>query len=401
MFEIQSHEMEYERFFDPLIKLATTDHWKEALNILYCNGDVLDFGEGIQTPVLISKDGDDDNEYELTKVIDLLKSSSNFNQNISTNPSIGSLLEHMIPLLGQVVPLFFPKNQHINKENVTDLFNQKKLPASISGILIQSAFLLSQTIAVEAFSSLREKRKTQIDNTLDEFTYEEMIDDLEKIEVIESQLSVSICPHCTNYHITLSPHPWVEEDCSKCGEIWTTYTLYIFSQAMNWFKTKNSDLPLFISSYLRYKLSEAVGNNSVEIYPNAKISANEKVLEVDVYLPQFTAGIECKLFQDWSSPPTSDRVNGLIGKFIPQIANYVELGIKHMVFVTNLPIEIVSKLLPKIQESISAKNLKLDSFNIIARDINNLIQSLDETSGNLVTYLKNVEQPQNPEQSET
>ena len=60
MAKILSHQQDYERFFQPFIKLALTEHWKEALNILYCNGDVLDFEEGIKTPVLISRDGSDE-----------------------------------------------------------------------------------------------------------------------------------------------------------------------------------------------------------------------------------------------------------------------------------------------------------------------------------------------------
>jgi hypothetical protein len=210
---------------------------------------------------------------------------------------------------------------------------------------------------------------------------------------LESKLQVSLCPECANYQLTVSMYPSMEEMCPRCGAEWATITLYNLQSPYSEIKINNSDLPLFISSYLKHKLSLEIPMVEAEIIPGANIKSEDGTsCEVDVYIPEFYLGIECKVFEDAFARMTTTRLSGIIGKdLLPQIKKYLSMGIKNITIVTNLIEESCNKLKTRIEGIIKEEGLNLN-IELLTGDIDNLIKWLDEKASIISkTYRESLE----------
>jgi hypothetical protein len=235
----------------------------------------------------------------------------------------------------------------------------QKQEKKISELIIQGASSISDMIVAGTFQALTKKRDMQIQTFLDDDEYEEMIDALEKLGLIESKLQISLCPNCGNYQFVMSPNPWVMESCSKCGDAWATLTLYTFSKPLDTLKLKGSDFPLFTSSYLRNKIISLAPFGEVEIYPLAEVRHDSgEAVEIDVYIPQHQLGIECKTFEDSYAPLTESRIGSIVGKLVPQVQRYVSMGAVKVVSVSNLPEDAIAKVYSATQKGLTQQGIE-------------------------------------------
>jgi len=383
--EIVSDCSSLEPAIAPFIDAANTTKWKHALNIIYLNGAVLETVEGTGIPCLISQTGSAEATEES---IDLL---------------VGKSQTKLMPLIIDAAKLFLPKLLYTAKKASAETTENpdnteaalvatkvvmetmpelEKLQKEAPKLLLKGAFSIPDLIAAGLFKTLTEMRTNQTSCGIKEKDYENMINALSRLDVIEPILQASICPKCTNYQLTISPCPTAKLTCPKCGENWATQMIYMFKGQLSKIKAENQDLPLFISNYLKFKTSPSTMFGEIRIYPNAQVknttTSKQETVEVDVYIPDFKVGIECKAYSDPTSPMTTQRLNGMTGDIIEKHAKkYINIGIEYIFLATNLPENQAQKLENALKTSMENQNIKVKTLKVIPRKIDTLLQFLN------------------------
>lgn len=384
--KVQRESSTLEIHVKPYIDASNTDSWKHVLRILYLNGAVLRAHEDFKAPCLISRVG---SIKKVEKSMDLLSGRSK---------------TRIIPLMRSAAKIFLPKllesvvQAGLSADFDADQLDVASMKAIVSivpelekekqtlmGIMIDGAFTMADLVAVWFFKGLSDLRNNHILSGIGEEDYENMIDGLRRLDVIEPKLQVSLCSECMNYELTISRHPSSKETCPRCGTVLTTQTLYMFIGALGNIKSKNSDLPLFISSYLKFALASQILVENPEIYPKAEItfstgSNGEKEtskVEVDVYIPSFNIGIECKTFEAPLAPMTTERANGIIGDLMKQLRKYVKAGVSSFFLITNLPEKNLGKIQQALEISLENAQLPLQDIKVVPGDVEKLLDFLN------------------------
>lgn len=384
-----------ETHFKPYIDAANTDNWKHVLEILYLNGSVLEAHENFRVPCLISRVG---SIKKVEKSIDLLSGKSK---------------ARITPLAVKAARLFLPKllksllqagltknsdSEQLNTSAVNAIVNilpeLERHRQTLMGMVIDGAFTMADLIAVWLFKGLSDMRDTHILSGIGENAYENMIDGLRKLDIVEPKLRVSICSECMNYELTISKCPSLKEACPKCGTSWTTLTLYMFETVLSDIKSENGDLPLFVSSYLRFRLSSQMLVGEVKIFPKAEVDYSDEdkeedepsKVEIDVYIPNFNIGIECKTFETPLAPMTVERANGIVGRLMKQLRKYVKAGISEFFLVTNIPEKRLGKIQQSFEVSLSNAQIPL-SFKIIPGNVDKLLNFLDNLADRIAKHV--------------
>ncbi|MCL5949956.1 MAG: hypothetical protein M1490_05710 [Candidatus Bathyarchaeota archaeon] len=349
------------------------------------NGTVLVAAENFKTPCLISQVGSIEN---IQKAIELLNAKGNAN---------------IIPLLTDAVKSFAPnimvelkKFKSMNVENgagsdvlakaaVVTAFlpTLEKASNTITGMVVEGAFKFSDLAAVWLITTLGKFRKNQIISGISDQDYELMLDDLRRLELIEPKLQVSLCPECLNYELTISKYPSMRKTCPRCGNSVVVTTLYLFKDQLGSIKSRNEDLPLFISAFLRQKLSlSAFVGGDIGIYPLEQIllddEENSKV-EIDVRIPKLKFGIECKLAEVPVAPMTEQRANSIASNLLSQMRKYVKVGITDIAVVTNLPKENLERMNSALKIQLGNSPLPVN-YALVSGDIDELLVFLNSVA---------------------
>ena len=374
--KIERDDSALEEAVGPLVEASTTESWKAVLSILYLNGSVLCMSDEVPIPVVVSIDGDPD---EVWETIELLEAK--FTTAIS--PLISAGAKKFVPGILQDLKVGIADSKiTIDDEaaiqafiigHFTQILESRDNP--LNRLLVQGAFRFGEVVAASVFDMLARLWRGLVQSTLEEVDYEELIEGLRKLGLIESKLQVSICSNCANYQLVVSKFLGESEECPKCGESWTTARLYTFVPTYEKVKLGNKDLSLFISSYLRYKVSELAPLATLDVRPNATLSSKGVRVEVDVYLPQFNTGIECKVFENPFAPMTTARLGSIQGPLVKQIRNYTSVGIKKIGIATNLPPEAIEKLKTALTRDVRRGSV---AFEMVPGDVDDLIRWLDQ-----------------------
>jgi len=407
--EIINDSSNLEAAITPFIDAANTTKWKHALNIFYLNGAVLETLEGTGIPCLISQTGSAEAAEDS---IDLLTGKSQ---------------TRLIPLIVNFAKLFLPKLLHSvrqasretteNPDNtqatllttrvVMDTMPQlEKHQKTITKLLLQGAFTIPDLIAAGLFKTLTEMRTNQTSCGIKEKDYENMINALSKLDVIEPKLQISLCPKCANYQLTISTCPTTKSTCPKCGQNWTTQTIYMFKGQLSKIKSENQDLPLFISSYLKFKTSLSTIIGEIRIYPNAQVKIqpainSQKTVEIDVYIPDSHIGIECKTYLDPTTPMPTQRLNGITGDITEKhVKKYIKTGIEHIFLVTNLPENHAQKLEDALKTFLENHNIKVKTLQVIPGKADTLLQFLNALANILTKKTPSFIQEENNKEDE-
>jgi len=408
--EVQAESSALEIYVKPYIDASNTNSWKYVLRILYVNGAVLSAHEDFKAPCLISQAGSME---KVEKAMDLLS---------------GRAKAEIMPMIGRATRLFLPKLlESLSGATISSDSNENELDTqrikmitsiipeiekekqTLMGMMIDGAFTVADLIAVWFFKGLSDMRKNHVLSGISNEDYEIIIDELRRLDVIESKLQVSLCPECMNYELTVSRYPSLKKTCPKCGSILTGLTLFLFKEPHGKLKSENSDLPLFISSYLKHKLSSSMFVGNIEIYPQAELTYGNKTdrkgerseVEIDVYIPLFHIGMECKAFETPLAPMTTQRANGIVGELMKQLRRYVKAGISEFFLISNLSEANLRKVKHAFEISLQNSQLPLRDFKIIPGDVDALLSFLNglaeriakQTWENYIQSLKKTKEP--------
>jgi hypothetical protein len=210
-----------------------------------------------------------------------------------------------------------------------------------------------------------------------------MVDQLKKLGIIEPKIRISICPSCMNNELVISNYLSTNDICPKCGNVWSSGILCLFGEQFGEIKSMNNDLPLFISTYLKHQIDLGVFGEKVQIFPNAVLRVKEKEVEIDVYIPKYKIGIECKNYLTSALPDTTSRIQSLAGQFRTQIMNYQLAGIEQIFIIANLPIKTFERVSKQISEEFNDSN-KSPQITIIQGNTNSLLEFLKSLSKYLI-----------------
>lgn len=371
----------------PLLEAANTEHWRGSLNVLYLSGHVMAFSEELQLPCIISGRGPFD-DIELSA--DLLKGKYEVTLSKLGKGIIPIILPRLISFFNQ--PEVKEAIEHEEDGEFLSLWmgvfsdEMSNIQDELYQLLIQGTSSISDWIVIELYNSLIETREKMIRSAFYDAEYEDMVDSLIKIKLIEPRFQISICPQCANYHIMLSKTPTLLEDCPSCGEEWASITLFTFISSYEEIKKNNSDLPLFISSYLKHKIISLNPKKELEIIPMKKLQVEDVVFDVDVYIPKYHVGFECKVFEDAFARMTGPRLNSIVADVFKQIKRYYDADIHKVILVTNL----VESSTGKLEKSLKKKMLENgypDNIEILHKDVDFLLGWLDEKAQKVTDQL--------------
>jgi hypothetical protein len=374
----------------PLLYASNTKHFRDSLNILFLNGSVFEVVEKTGVCSLISLKGA---SKDVDKAIDLMEGKSRTNIASFYNEFFRLvILPFTINVLKQMDILKqkeFDEKQirmsifTITMSNVSELERRME---EVTGLIINGAFLFSDLVVAKIYKGLLEVRNSHLNAGISSESYENMILQLAKLEIIEPVMRVSICPNCMNYELVISKYPSIKENCPKCGGEWSSIILYLFKEQFGKIKSSNNDLPLFISSYLKNKIESETLGEMVNIHPNAVLRLEEgKEVEVDVYIPSLNIGIECKTHLSSYMPHTAERAKSIAGDYKNQIMKYIEAGIKQVYIVANLPERTREQVSRELKEGFCDKGVEIE---VIAGNVNALLDFLNKLSSRIVEEAK-------------
>jgi hypothetical protein len=270
---------------------------------------------------------------------------------------------------------------------MTTIPELEKKMKEITGLIINGAFLFSDLVIVGIYKGFSEIRNSHLLTGISSESYENMIHQLLRLDVIEPKVRVSICPNCMNNELVISKYPSVKEVCPRCGSEWSTSILYLFKEQFGKVKSSNDDLPLFISSYLKNKIRLETFCEVVDIYPNAVLRSEEgEEIEIDVYIPKLDIGIECKTYLSSSMPYTIGRAKSIAGEYKKQIMKYTNAGIKRVYIVANLPKRTLEQINKELTDMFTGK--ESPKIEIIAGNVDDLLNFLNRLSLELIEESK-------------
>lgn len=381
------HTATSESLVEFLVHAGSTESWRPALNLLYFHSSLLALSEEIGLPVLVSVSGDISG---LSEVSELLKAQTAAGLSKLTR----SWMKEVVPRVLQTIkerraPVTAGEvSAAMGAEAAAEGGPKEKLVQELMKRGFEDAVTFSGGLSAFFFEFLITKRTAHLTNVLPDVRYERMVSLLLGLNLIEPRLAVSICPNCRNHFFVISDHPAEIPTCTKCGHRWVTVKLYVFRQPFAQLEFGSSLMSVFISAYLRERVNSLSPVLDLEVFPNAEFQlAADRRLEVDVFVPRSALGYECKAFEDVFAPLTGNRLGSVIGRVLPQLQGYMDLGIQNLVVATNLPDASADKVRQELQKKFQAAKSRPKSIVVLAGRPEALVKHLDEVSSTLAKLL--------------
>ena len=199
---------------------------------------------------------------------------------------------------------------------------------------------------------------------------------MKRLGLLSPYLSLALCPSCNNYELVFSRSARFTPACTECGTIWPVLTINELTPEFATLKMKNCDLPVFISAYLRSK-----SPFDVNVFPNAEFNLDIGNIEIDVFIPDTLTGIECKCYTN-NIAVTDLTISSKAGEIKQQIQNYLSLGLKRIILVTNYNEADTNKLRISLKERLEGMP-GLKEWKVLGNDLYAFTKFLDEESDRL------------------
>lgn len=376
-----------EPLVQPLVLAGLTESWRPALNLLYFHSSLLALSEEIGLPIFVSLRGDTSG---LSQVSELLTAQ--------TGAELGKVTRSWTK---EVVPRILQAAKEgragvtpgeigaaLGAQAAKEGGPAAKLIQDLIRRAFQDAVTFSGGFSAFVFEFLVSKRTAHLTNVLPEAEYERMVDLLHRLNLLEPRIEVSICPSCRNHYFVVSDHPATPTACTKCGRRWVTVELFVLTRQLSQIELGSSLMALYISAYLRGKVNAQSPMIDLEIFPNAEFELGPgRRLEVDVYVPRAALGYECKAFEDVFAPITGSRLGSVVGRVLPQLQGYLELGVENLVVATNLPAASADRVRRELGRKLEASTVKPKSVVVLPGNPNALAQHLDDLATSIAAKL--------------
>lgn len=345
MKKIEDSNVEFEDVLKPLVNAMKVPQFRNACLVLFINKNFLNLSKDFGQIGIISCYGPLEN---IKDTIDFIKSNTQTELSLEVQKAFPKIRNFIDPIISATVGIFSVESESEKESLFVAKFIEKfeseekmeKLLNSLMPYIGNSIKPISELFVANLYELYFERYKNVnfiIPNIGENVAL------LRKLNVLTPFLCISICSTCMNYEFKFSKSININENCPKCGSLWSILTIDEFTPSFSTLKKENIDLPVFISAYLKSNQFKPT-----KIYPNAKIGE----FEFDVLIEETSTGIECKCYEN-PLIISDNSIKSEVGKINKQIRHYKELGLKKIVLITNLSCQNAEKFKNEMKNGLS------------------------------------------------
>jgi len=191
-------------------------------------------------------------------------------------------------------------------------------------------------------------------------------------DLMTPQLQVGMCAKCGNFELLMGSHPLRRKlNCPKCSHLQICARVYLFNEQFSELKKDDKDLAYFIYNYMQ---SLGVQAELFKMFPPD--------VELDVYLKDSNTDIECTILLREKLAIDKGDAKSIAGdlsktKIEKRLDLFHKIGIKRVIFFTNLLKDDSERLEKEIQERLKAKNIRFE-IRVVPRTLEDFFNALDE-----------------------
>ena len=374
MNKIEDSNVEFEDVLKPLVNAMKVPQFRNACLVLFINKNFLNLSKDFGQIGIISCYGPQEN---IEGTIEFLKSNTQTELALEVQKAFPEIRKFIDPIISATMGIFSVESESEKESLFVAKFIEKleseekieKLLNSLMPYIGNSIKPISELFVANLYELYFERHKN-INFTIPNVG--ENVALLRKLNVLTPFLCISICSTCMNYEFKFSKSININENCPKCGSLWSILTIDEFTPSFSKLKKENNDLPVFISAYLKSNQF-----TPTKIFPNAKIKIGDKKNEFDVLIEETSTGIECKCYEN-PLIMSDNSIKSEVGKINKQIRNYKELGLKKIVLITNLSSQNVEKFEIEIKNGLNDIIPTSIELEVLGLDLEDLYDFLEE-----------------------
>ena len=374
MNKIEDSNVEFEDVLKPLVNAMKVPQFRNACLVLFINKNFLNLSKDFGQIGIISCYGPQEN---IEGTIEFLKSNTQTELALEVQKAFPEIRKFIDPIISATMGIFSVESESEKESLFVAKFIEKleseekieKLLNSLMPYIGNSIKPISELFVANLYELYFERYKNINFITPN---IGENVALLRKLNVLTPFLSISICSTCMNYEFKFSKSITINENCPKCGSLWSILTIDEFTPSFSKLKKENNDLPVFISAYLKSNQF-----TPTKIFPNAKIKIGDKKNEFDVLIEETSTGIECKCYEN-PLIMSDNSIKSEVGKINKQIRNYKELGLKKIVLIINLSSQNVEKFEIEIKNGLNDIIPTSIELEVLGLDLEDLYDFLEE-----------------------
>ena len=379
MKKIEDSNVEFEDVLKPLVNAMKVPQFRNACLVLFINKNFLNLSKDFGQIGIISCYGPQEN---IEGTIEFLKSNTQTELALEVQKAYPEIRKFIDPIISATMGIFSVESESEKESLFVAKFIEKleseekmdKLLNSLMPYIGNSIKPISELFVANLYELYFEKYKN-INFIIPNIG--ENVALLRKLNVLTPFLGISICSTCMNYEFKFSKSIIINENCPKCGSLWSILTIDEFTPSFSKLKKENNDLPVFISAYLKSNQL-----TPTKIFPNAIIKIDDKKFEFDVLIKETSTGIECKCYEN-PLIISDNSVKSEVGKINKQIRNYKELGLKKIILITNLSYQNAEKFENEIRNGLSDIIPTSIELEVLGLDLEYLYSFLEEEANKI------------------
>ena len=339
----------YEDAVKPLVTAMKVPEYREACRILFVNCNLLTFSKELGQLGVVSCSGP---QTRIKETLAVISSDSQTGLAVTARQALPRLYGTIVDTAALSAPQMASAESEADREAAfvsafmqrvasgkkAEEFMKPLMPYIGSGIKPFGELLVASLhrFYYDRFQNLR---RVFADVT-------EVTQLLRRLGVLAPFLTISLCPECINYEFSFSRRVSITHNCPRCGLPWSVLAVDEFSPSFSYLKSRNKDLPVFISAYLKSNTYDPLS-----VLPNVEIVVGKKKIEVDVLVKETATGIECKCYED-PLVVSDNTIKSMAGELAKQIRDYARIGLERVVVITNLA---TGENTPRLAKEISTK----------------------------------------------
>ena len=380
--------VEFEDALKPLVNAMKVPQFRNACLVLFINKNFLRLSKDFDHIGIISCYGPQEN---IEGTIELIKSNTKTELALEVQKAFPEIRKFIDPIISATMGIFSVEKES-EKESlfvakfIEKLESEEKMETLLNSLMpyIGNSIKPISELFVANLYELYVERYKNVNFIIPNI--EENVDLLRKLDVLTPFLCISVCSTCMNYEFKFSKSITINENCPKCGSLWSILTIDEFTPSFSTLKKENNDLPVFISAYLKSNQL-----TPTKIFPNAIVKIDDKKCEFDVLIEETYTGIECKCYENPLNI-SDNSIKSKVGNINKQIRNYKDFGLKKIVLITNLSCQNAEKFKNEIKNELSdiiPTSIELEVLGLDLEDLHNFL----ENEANIISEIssKNIE----------
>lgn len=358
MAKIRSDKSALEYLVQDFLIAAGSETLRPACDIFLMHANDLTVGDPRQNLMLVDLDADDDWD-EALDVVSARTSVDGARVAKEILPAFLGPVKSAVARIKQSVQgdqKLTPDAQAILIGQFLQPQHRDELGPLFSRALANNVGIVADLLGHALFKLGLDTRNRQIAATVGVIEYDDMVEALERMKVFVPRVRVVLCGECWNLEVAIGRYSGFTNECTRCQREAHVVSLLFPRPELEQLKlNNNSDLPLFISAYLRCKAPLPVRMAPCREYEEPIAG------EVDVAIDELDTAVEVKVL---NSPATMNpqKVANEAHDLATQLRKYATLGFKKTIVITNAPQAETAKLLETAQAKWPTPTMRVEAY---------------------------------------